>query len=358
LQVDSKLSEGLYKRIGEDTTYLKKSIRAELSRGASNGESWNQIAARIAFGMNRPLNKAYNNSIRIARTEGHRVQQEAAFHCQQRAKSKGADVVKQWCSTLDSKTRHNHIELDNQVREMEEPFEVAGKKAMYPGAFGDPAEDCNCRCCILQRARWALSEEEFITKWDGNKKELVKIHAKSYDEFKRKVNSHLMNMQFPVDIYRVKGVTDDVGAELETALKKLKSEYEIKLDSIVVEKTGQRDIFVTGYHNGAVSLVVNENADFDEIIKKMKGRYETGHFAGKTLEDYLAHEMAHVMLYQNCETDAEYLAKYDQVETLYDSLKGISKYADKKESGNEALAEAFVRVRNKEEVSQIARVLV
>ena len=107
-----------------------------------------------------------------------------------------------------------------------------------------------------------------------------------------------------------------------------------------------------------MSMVVNENADFGEIIKKMKERYETGYFAGKTLEDYLAHEMAHVMLYQDCETDNGYLAKYAQVETLYDSLKGISGYADNTGSGNEALAEAFVRVRNKEKVSQIARVLV
>lgn len=31
---------------------------------------------------------------------------------------------------------------------------------MYPGDFGDPAQDCNCRCVAVQRARWALGEEE------------------------------------------------------------------------------------------------------------------------------------------------------------------------------------------------------
>lgn len=29
--------------------------------------------------------------------------------------------------------------------------------------FGDPAEDCNCWCCLLQRARWALDDEELQT---------------------------------------------------------------------------------------------------------------------------------------------------------------------------------------------------
>lgn len=185
LQVDSKISQGLYQRMGEDTDYLKKSIKAELSRGISNGSSWNVVAGKIASGMNSPFTKAYNRAIGIARTEGHRVQQESTLHCQQRAKSKGADVVKQWDSTLDGVTRPHHIELDGQVKEVDEPFEVAGMKAMYPGAFGNPAEDCNCRCCLLQRARWALSKEEYVTKFNGDTGELVKIPAKSYNEFKK-----------------------------------------------------------------------------------------------------------------------------------------------------------------------------
>lgn len=187
IQVDSKISNGLYRRMGEDVDKLKKSIQNELSRGIANGSSWSQIAEGIAFGMRSPFDKAFNRAIVIARTEGHRIQQEATLHCQRRAKEKGADVVKQWDSTLDSRTRPHHMELDGQIREIEEPFEVAGKKAMYPGAFGDPEEDCNCRCCLLQRARWALSKEEYYTKWNGDKDQLVKVKANSYNEFKEKV---------------------------------------------------------------------------------------------------------------------------------------------------------------------------
>ena len=39
-------------------------------------------------------------------------------------------------------------------------------------------------------------------------------------------------------------------------------------------------------------------------------------------------------------------------------MAGISGYADKLQSGNEALAEAFVRVRNNESISPIIKVLV
>ncbi|MDE6975025.1 MAG: phage head morphogenesis protein [Lachnospiraceae bacterium] len=201
IQVDSKISQGLYQRMGEDVGKLKNSIRSELSRGVSNGSSWNMVAKRIAFGMNSPFMKAFNRAIGIARTEGHRVQQEAALHCQQRAKEKGADVVKQWDSTLDNLTRPHHRELDGQVREVGEPFEVAGKKAMHPGGFGDPSEDCNCRCCLLQRAKWVLSEEEYYIKWHGEKNKLVRVEAKTYNEFKAAAKALDISLEHRVTNY-------------------------------------------------------------------------------------------------------------------------------------------------------------
>ena len=42
-------------------------------------------------------------------------------------------------------------------------FEVGGMTVEAPGMFGDPEEDCNCRCCLLQRARWELDESELDT---------------------------------------------------------------------------------------------------------------------------------------------------------------------------------------------------
>lgn len=68
--------------------------------------------------------------------------------------------MKQWSAVLDGKTRDSHRKLDHQIREMDKPFEIEGKKAMYPHDFGDPAEDCNCRCTLLTRARAALDEDE------------------------------------------------------------------------------------------------------------------------------------------------------------------------------------------------------
>ena len=161
IQTDSKLSKSLYDKMGEDMTYLKKAVRAEVSRGIANGSTWNEVAGKLSRHMaNTPFQKAYNNSIRIARTEGHRIQVQSALDAQMVAKSKGADIVKQWDSTLDGNTRDLHRLLDGQIREIDEPFEAGGIQVDAPGMFGDPAEDCNCRCCLLQRTRWALDDEE------------------------------------------------------------------------------------------------------------------------------------------------------------------------------------------------------
>lgn len=106
IQLDSKLSNNLYGRLGEDVSKLKTSVRAEISRGIENGSFWLDMAGKISKSMkNTPFEKAINNSIRIARTEGHRIQNTDTLDAQYKAKEKGANFVKQWDVTLDDATR-------------------------------------------------------------------------------------------------------------------------------------------------------------------------------------------------------------------------------------------------------------
>lgn len=159
VMTDSKISGGLYNSLGVDVKKLKKSISAEISRGLASDMSYEDITRNIANTTKAPLSRART----IVLTETHRIKQASTRDVQVKAKEKGADVLKQWNSTLDGETRKTHRKLDGQIREVEEPFEMDGKEAMYPGDFNDPAEDCNCRCESLTRARWALGEEELAT---------------------------------------------------------------------------------------------------------------------------------------------------------------------------------------------------
>lgn len=156
---DSKLQEGLYDELGINIKQLKQAIRQEITRGIATNMPFADIARNIANRSKAPMSRAKT----IVRTEGHRIQQASAEDARQAAKNRGCDVVRQWDSTLDGDTRSTHRKLDGQIVESDEYFELDGKKARYPGDFGKPEEDCNCRCVALTRAKWALDEDELKT---------------------------------------------------------------------------------------------------------------------------------------------------------------------------------------------------
>lgn len=178
IQLDSKISKGLYTKLGEDVGVLKKRITSEVTRSIATGASYAQCAQRLA-GQSRI---GYNKAVRIARTEGHRIQTTATMDTMYNAKDRGADVVKQWDATLDGLTRESHVAVDGEIRELDEPF---SNGLDYPGdPAGGAAEVVNCRCAVLQRARWAVDDS--FTKWNNFTDELEEFKSPDdYGEFKK-----------------------------------------------------------------------------------------------------------------------------------------------------------------------------
>lgn len=157
---DSKIREGLYDHLAVGVDGMKKAIRDELTRGIASNMRYEDIARNIAFATKASKDNAKN----IVRTEGHRIQQASADDARHFAASRGADMLKQWDATLDGDTRKTHRELDGTLVELDELFVLSEKKkARYPGDFGYPEEDCQCRCVCLDRPRWALDESELET---------------------------------------------------------------------------------------------------------------------------------------------------------------------------------------------------
>jgi hypothetical protein len=209
VQLDSKISQGLYSRLGEDVSTLKKHITSEISRGIANGMSYEKIAQQIGFKMMGTYNTpggAYAKALRIARTEGHRIQCQGTMDACFNAKEKGADVVKQWDATLDSATRESHQKVDGEIRELDEKF---SNGLMFPGdPSGGASEVVNCRCALLQRARWGLDEAELETlkeraKYFGlDKSDIFEDYKKKY----LKASKELTNNSI-VDIIQAKKFT-------------------------------------------------------------------------------------------------------------------------------------------------------
>ena len=154
---DSKISKKLYTKLGEDVEVLKKRIANNLSRGIATASDYKVIARNIAADSN----VGFNRAMRITRTEGNRISNESAYDASMSAKDKGADVVKSWDAALDGRTRDSHRQVDGEIRELDEKF---SNGMMYPSdPAGGAAEVVNCRCALLQRAKWALDEDELET---------------------------------------------------------------------------------------------------------------------------------------------------------------------------------------------------
>lgn len=193
VQLDSKISQGLYTRLGEDVDLLKRKIVAQVSRSIATGETFAQTAKQLE----NYTRIGYNNAIRITRTEGHRIQTTATMDAMKAARNMGADVVKQWDSTLDARTRESHADIDGEIRELNDPF---SNGLMFPGdPSGKASEVVNCRCALLQRASWALKEtidpdtseviytDDGFSKFDRNSNEIKEFAGiDDYNEFKKK----------------------------------------------------------------------------------------------------------------------------------------------------------------------------
>lgn len=249
IMTDSQINEGLYDTLGVDASKLKKSITNEIARGIASALTYNEIAQNISNASRAPLSRAKL----IVRTEAHRIQQEAAYDSSVEAKQHKAAVVNQWCAVLDGKTRDTHRKLDGQIREVGEYFEIDGKKkAKHPGGFGDPAEDCNCRCVLLTRAVAALDEYEL-----GALKDraaffgLTKEKANTFDEFKEKYLKAAENL----DNYGKNGIIR-VEAQNGLVVTSISSHAQDQMESRYVHLYGIEDALRSPLHTEKV--VVDE----------------------------------------------------------------------------------------------------
>lgn len=123
---------------------IVRSVRQGITQGLIQGSTYRQMAERL----NQVFNFDYSKTIRVVRTETHRVQNHARDIAFEEAKEKGLKVRKVWVATLDGITRDAHQDLDGQVADDAGYFHYGGMTARFPGGWGDPSMDINCRCTI------------------------------------------------------------------------------------------------------------------------------------------------------------------------------------------------------------------
>ena len=195
---------------------------------------------------------------------------------------------------------------------------------------------------MLQKAKYQgqLNEYAVFSRKMGLKEERERIYIDGRGKIAPSQYDQKMRISIPGTVSKEARLSKEIESKINEALKKLDSEYIIYLDLIESEALEKGDIFVTGAYlddEGMLrhSMVINRRRNF---------------------EDYIAHEMAHIMPFQNCITAEDYMELNAKIKSQF--IKGISKYADKKRDGRESLAEAFVRYRNGEVIPNEARKLI
>ena len=131
-------------RIAQTTAdKIKKIVEDGLLEGDSVDEIAGKIKSDAGFGIKR--------SRTIARTESTKAVNMATDQAYQTAAANGISVRKEWLSSRDDKVRETHVELDGQTVGVNEDFIVrsTGAAGPSPAAFGEAAEDINCRCTII-----------------------------------------------------------------------------------------------------------------------------------------------------------------------------------------------------------------
>ena len=378
----SKLIKDLRSTVEMNSKVLQSAVRMELAKGIAMGSSYSEIARNI----DRKMNTGMNVAMRIARTEGARINQESRFDAMHKAKASGADLVKQWDSTLDGRTRPTHRKLDGQIREIDEPFEVDGKQAQHPCGFGIASEDINCRCVMLTRARWAIEDEKVNSFTKNVQGEIVEFeNLKDYEEFKerffstdfRKMSTFSTNsagLEIPKPITNSydkmktlrKTIKNDYGFE-HKGLKHFTGDIEMFEEQLVELKNLTKTYGI----NEPITIVVDkfmDNDDFAQTNKNANGFTITFNekylrdrkFTNATLsvDNFLTsnesigmvrHEFGHLLDYKlgkDVQIDIAKQACEELGLNLHDEIVSISEYASEPtENGiyEELTAEVFAK---------------
>ena len=131
-----------------DIAWNIEKMNAEVLQGILQGEPIDKIADRLAqvIGMN------LRSAISAARTMVTSAENKGRQDGFERAAAMGIILEREWIATSDGRTRDWHRELDGVTAAVDEPFENAIGKIMYPGdPSANGANVWNCRCTIAAK---------------------------------------------------------------------------------------------------------------------------------------------------------------------------------------------------------------
>lgn len=153
---------------GAKITSVKNTLIESLINEIKTGLNENATVLELRNLIQKLIEKSQTfykwQSLRIARTE---TTSAANFAAVESAKSSDLVLQKRWISVVDDRTRHDHLNENLQLVEMDEKFVLSsGVTMLYPGDPKAPAREViNCRCAV-----------SFVPKRDANGNLILKIN--------------------------------------------------------------------------------------------------------------------------------------------------------------------------------------
>jgi SPP1 gp7 family putative phage head morphogenesis protein len=128
----------------KDLKWNRNKLQSAIIQGCLQGEGIGEIANRFqrVTDMNR------TQALRHARTAVTGAANGGRHDSYVRAKDMGVDVIEEWAAVLDHVTRDEHVDMDGERKEVDQPTFSNGLR--FPGdPYGKPASTYNCRCSLI-----------------------------------------------------------------------------------------------------------------------------------------------------------------------------------------------------------------
>lgn len=315
----------------------QKKLAVGLNDLLLTGLQQGKTATEIAVSLHNFMGQGFNECHRLVRTETMHYLNDATLR---RYKDAGVEYVQIWAAE-DERTCDECSKYHGKIY----PIDKCPHVPFHP----------NCRCTIIP-----CFDEKLIAEYERKhgKKIPKEIPA---DKIQKERIEDLMKISIPVDVYKASGMNKATKRKIEDAIRKLEKEYTVYIDGIEGGKMKKGDIFGSGGFiddDGVLrfELLFNYNVDYQKVERRMKYLYNIGEMAGSNFEDYIAHEIAHILPFQNCVTEEDYRNVREELRKTF--VAGVSGYADRTRDGAESLAEAFVRYRNGERIPNEAKELI
>ena len=216
-----------------DVAWNIEKMNAEVLQGILQGESMDKIADRLAqvIGMN------LRSAVSAARTMVTSAENKGRQDGFERAAALGIILEREWIATSDGRTRDWHRELDGVTAAVDEPFENAVGKIMYPG---DPSADganlWNCRCTIaavVKGFKSAQAQKAMAEKQAEERQASAFTPTKTTEEAEAYAKEHIFSGAY-LGKTSYKGIDVDMANGINETLERITEKYGKKLSGIEV----------------------------------------------------------------------------------------------------------------------------